>query len=86
MANILIVDDEETFARNAAKFLYGPRMKWLKSELQSQNPNFDVRHFETHTALADALKADLKPTDQILIKGSRGMKMETIWELLWKNP
>ena len=38
----------------------------------------DARHFESHTALADALRADLAPGVRILVKGSRGSAMDRI--------
>ena len=34
--------------------------------------------FETRTALADALLKDLKAGDAVLVKGSRGMKMDEV--------
>ncbi len=64
--------------------LYGPRMKWLLDELnEARNVGKfrgDARHFKTHSELADALEAGLRPEDSVLIKGSRGMKMEEIWK------
>lgn len=39
-------------------------------------------HFETHEALAEALKKTLRNGDTLLIKGSRGMKMERVLRLL----
>ena len=38
----------------------------------------DARHFESHAALADALRADLVPGVRILVKGSRGSAMDRI--------
>ena len=88
--------DEERYHRELAPFvldqanrpgdqilLYGPRMKWLEQELKS-SPKLlaQVRHFETHAKLAEALKVELKPADFVLIKGSRSMKMEGVWALL----
>ena len=84
-------EQEESFHREIAKeimglkidevYLYGSRMKWLLDEL-SKNHYSHVKHFETHEQLTQALKNNLSPHDQILIKGSRGMKMETVFKLL----
>jgi UDP-N-acetylmuramoyl-tripeptide--D-alanyl-D-alanine ligase len=84
-------DQEETFHREIAKeilsrridgvYLYGPRMKWLLDELV-KNHYSQAMHFETHEQLTQALKANLAPQDQVLIKGSRGMKMETVFKIL----
>ncbi len=38
----------------------------------------DARHFESHAALADALRADLAPGVRILVKGSRRSAMDRI--------
>jgi UDP-N-acetylmuramoyl-tripeptide--D-alanyl-D-alanine ligase len=84
-------DEEERFHREIANeiiklkldeiYLYGNRMKWLMDELIKKNFR-NVSHFETHEHLTSELKKALSPHDQILIKGSRGMKMETIFKLL----
>lgn len=67
-------------------WLYGPRMQWLQDELLKRgNPH--STHFKTHEGLLKALSVALKPGDRVLIKGSRGMKMETILKgLLAGNP
>lgn len=41
-----------------------------------------AERFETHEALADALKRALQSEDTLLVKGSRGMKMERVLQLL----
>jgi UDP-N-acetylmuramoyl-tripeptide--D-alanyl-D-alanine ligase len=58
-------------------WLYGERMKWLKHELE-QKKFKNVHHFSTHDALTKELKISLKPNSRILVKGSRGMKMEKV--------
>jgi UDP-N-acetylmuramoyl-tripeptide--D-alanyl-D-alanine ligase len=42
-------------------------------------------HFESHTALADALRAALKPEVRVLVKGSRGSAMDRIVSALLPN-
>ena len=84
-------DGEEKFHRDMALpivqsgvthvWLYGNRMKWLADELAKlKHPH--VSHFETHEALTQALKSKLSARDQILVKGSRGMKMEKVLKAL----
>ena len=87
-------EQEETFHREIAQeiiklrldsiYLYGPRMKWLLDELTKNNYS-NVKHFETHEQLTDTLKNKLAKDDQLLIKGSRGMKMEKVFKLLQAN-
>lgn len=87
-------DKEEAFHRSIATevlnhpihklYLYGPRMKWLQDELTKKNFS-NVSHFETHEQLFLALSKNLKPKDHVLIKGSRGMKMEVILKLMQEN-
>ncbi len=84
-------DNEERFHREIADvilkekvkgvLLYGPRMKWLADELKKKNFN-EVNHFETHENLLEALKPNLSKNSHLLIKGSRGMKMEKIMQAL----
>ena len=67
--------------------LYGQRMQWLHQELQNQGFRGSLSHHATHEELAQALLAAAHPGDAILIKGSRGMKMENVWKQLqagWK--
>lgn len=60
--------------------LYGDRMKWLKDELQKNN--ITAHHFDSHEKLAQHLNSNIKKGDWILLKGSRGMKMEKTLEFL----
>lgn len=41
-----------------------------------------AKKFDTHAALAEALKKELRPGDTLLVKGSHGMHMENILQLL----
>jgi UDP-N-acetylmuramoyl-tripeptide--D-alanyl-D-alanine ligase len=44
-----------------------------------------AEHFESHAALADALRAALKPDVRVLVKGSRGSSMDRIVSALLPN-
>ena len=66
--------------------LFGPRMKWLENELKSRSFSGNVNHFETHQGLARDLISRFHSGDAILIKGSRGMKMEEVWKILEQAP
>ena len=83
--------EEERFHREIAKsiinhqitstLLFGPRMQWLKDELQ-KNGYDAVSHFSTLEELVTKLKQSVSPHTKILIKGSRGMKMEKVLQAL----
>ena len=45
----------------------------------------NVKHFDSHEEIADALLKETEPGDVILLKGSRGMKMETVLTYLEKE-
>ena len=84
-------DQEEMFHRKIAPlitlksvtalWLYGPRMKWLKAELETKG-FVNVRHFTSHAELSADLKKSLIHHSRVLIKGSRGMKMEKVLHAL----
>ena len=84
--------DEEKFHRDIAGplhshgvdtvLLYGDRMKWLQDELGKNGFKGKVEHFGTQTDLANRLRAEVKNGDVVLLKGSRGMKMEEVWKAL----
>jgi UDP-N-acetylmuramoyl-tripeptide--D-alanyl-D-alanine ligase len=83
---------EERMHRNLAKvladhqvdevLLVGERMRWLLDEVNSRRINIQVRHVETHQTAAEVLARESRPQDTILIKGSRGLRMERVWEAL----
>lgn len=85
---------EENFHREPAKWitelgienivLYGKRMKWLEEELKAKDFKGYLKHFETHAECAAVLNEKIEPRSTLLIKGSRGMKMEEVWKLLKK--
>lgn len=61
--------------------LYGPRMKWLSDKLQSQFAQGHVVYSEADYApIVDTIKQYATNDTLILVKGSRGMKLETIIE------
>ena len=60
--------------------LYGPLMIQLEEELNSLKANAKVGHYREHTEIAQAIAQEIRPNDVLLIKGSRGMKMEKVWK------
>lgn len=62
--------------------LYGPRMSHLLNELEKRHFQGYVAHFDTHSDLASTLIQKMKSGDTVLIKGSRGMRMEEVWKIL----
>ncbi len=61
--------------------LFGPRMKSLAQKLEAQKP-FSVFHYESMDDLIAAKTTKIASGDTVVIKGSRGMRMERIWEEL----
>ncbi len=85
-------ENEEAFHREIAPqliqlkienvYLFGPRMRALYEELKNLRFQGRLEHFETQLALGKMLTQWAKPGDTLLIKGSRGMKMEEVWKVL----
>ncbi len=69
-----------TEAHPSQVVLFGPRMKSLAQKLAGQS--YRVTHFENMGELLAAQLPQIKKGDSVLIKGSRGMKMERVWEAL----
>ena len=65
---------------NIRVMLYGERMKWLAQELEKHA--IKSSGFLSQEQMAAELKQHLKPTDFILLKGSRSMRMEKVWEAI----
>ncbi|MGZ3653311.1 MAG: UDP-N-acetylmuramoyl-tripeptide--D-alanyl-D-alanine ligase [Bdellovibrionota bacterium] len=63
-------------------FLYGPRMKKLEDELKSRKFAGMLAHFDSQEKMAERLRSTAHSGDRILIKGSRGMRMENVWKAL----
>jgi len=61
--------------------LFGPRMKSLAQKLRNET-KLAVSHFESMDELLAAKAGAVAPGDTVVVKGSRGMKMERIWENL----
>lgn len=65
--------------------LIGDRMLWLMDEIKLRKLNVNVRHIKNHEIAAKTLLAEISPSDTLLIKGSRGLKMEKVWEQISKG-
>ncbi|WP_436855779.1 UDP-N-acetylmuramoyl-tripeptide--D-alanyl-D-alanine ligase [Staphylococcus caeli] len=61
-------------------FTYGEESKYISET--GKNFVKQANHFEDKDALINTLKSDLLPEDKILIKGSRGMKLEDVVKAL----
>ncbi len=61
--------------------LYGPRMQKLADELRKRGHG-DVKHFASQDEMAAAIREKAKSGDRVLLKGSRGMRMENVWKAL----
>ena len=64
-----------------ALIAYGPMGKEIAAGAKNAGMAA-VYHVNTHVEAADKLKEILQPEDTVLFKGSRGMAMEKIIELL----
>ena len=65
--------------------LYGPLSKHAYEEARAKYEQDDLRHFDDKGALAALLLAELSPDDLVLVKASRGMKMEEIVSTLQRG-
>ncbi len=61
-------------------FAYGPLGDEMVRGAESMTY---ARHFMTHEELVSSLKEELQPGDSLLVKGSRGMHMEKVLQLLF---
>lgn len=57
---------------------YGPRSRWAVETIKARKPGFKVDYFENSREAASFLGGCLQKDDMILLKGSRGMKVEEI--------
>lgn len=66
---------------------FGDRMRWLHQELETRAPKLKISHYSAIEDLVSVLKNDNRPKDFVVIKGSRSMRMERVWEgLKGKTP
>ncbi|PID01247.1 MULTISPECIES: UDP-N-acetylmuramoyl-tripeptide--D-alanyl-D-alanine ligase [unclassified Sporosarcina] len=73
---------EELITMNVSGIaLFGPRMKWLSNQLKDY-PGEVMWTANDTVLLADALRPKLTDQTVVLFKGSRGMKLERIIEIL----
>lgn len=64
-------------------YLFGPRMESLRKVLESSKKfKGEVQHFQTQEDLGKVLLGQVQKGDTVLIKGSRGMKMEKLWHFV----
>jgi UDP-N-acetylmuramoyl-tripeptide--D-alanyl-D-alanine ligase len=77
-----LAEDIKDLGANVRVLLFGERMKWLGSELRKIAPAIFVKEFDKIESLAADLRAGFKADDFALIKGSRSMKMEKVWDVL----
>ena len=75
-----LASDIRALGQAVEVLLYGERMKWLASELAGMS--ITARSFRSQDEMADAMKGRLRPGDAVLLKGSRSMRMEKVWERL----
>jgi len=61
-----------------ALYTMGPRARMIAAEAVRAKPNLPVEMFDDKRALEDALRRDLRAGDLVLIKGSRGLELETL--------
>lgn len=61
---------------------YGERAKRSLQALHRENPSLEARHFKSSRDVADFLITLLRPGDVVLMKASRGMKVEEVWRSL----
>jgi UDP-N-acetylmuramoyl-tripeptide--D-alanyl-D-alanine ligase len=61
-------------------FTLGPRARLIADEALKFNPSLPVFSFDDKEELVREVSAALRPGDLVLVKGSRGLKMETVVE------
>ncbi|NUM87943.1 MAG: UDP-N-acetylmuramoyl-tripeptide--D-alanyl-D-alanine ligase [Bdellovibrionales bacterium] len=65
--------------------LFGPRTKHLEDELRRRGYQGELRHFDSKAGLTAHLRAGLRAGDVLMIKGSRSMAMDEVWEALQRG-
>lgn len=74
--------DIQALGSNVRVLLYGDRMKWLAMELRQIAPSLPLFQYDSLESLSAEFKNQFKPADFAVIKGSRSMRMEKVWESL----
>ena len=77
-----LAPDIKALSGDVRVLLYGERMKWLGDEIGKLAPKIEVSQFLSPELMANHVKEHLTKSDFILIKGSRSMRMEKVWETL----
>lgn len=77
-----LAGDIASLAGNVRVMLYGERMKWLSSELSRIKPGIKIEQFLSPELMGKAVANELAKEDFVLIKGSRSMAMEKVWNVL----
>lgn len=62
--------------------LHGSLMKFLNKKLKENSNQKRLHHFDNKQEMAEYLVQNLSENDCLLIKGSRGMQMEEVWEAI----
>jgi UDP-N-acetylmuramyl pentapeptide synthase len=57
-------------------------MKWLSDEIRKLDPKIYVKEFSSQDLMATELRSQIKSGDIVLLKGSRSMRMEKVWDQL----
>ena len=67
-------------AANIVEVLYtvGPRARWIADEAREAGMTGEIVTLEDKQAAVDALAPMLGARDYVLVKGARGMEMETV--------
>jgi UDP-N-acetylmuramoyl-tripeptide--D-alanyl-D-alanine ligase len=74
--------DVQSLGDNVRVLLYGERMKWLSDEIRKLDSKIYVKDFSSQDLMAAELRSQVKSGDIVLLKGSRSMRMEKVWDQL----